>query len=184
MKAIGFVVLSVALLTWGLFVDPVRAQPSQSQLDTLIEQLGVAGAASNAVTSIELLGCSAVPNLISSIEDFRPFPDQFIQLPNDFRGAFEEFRTYSPDQVVDAIDALLTQATGLFSGFFIFNGGTDTDRAQAIAYWREQDASRTLGRCTSSIYPVPALAGWGVVLLVASMIGVAGWRRSLTNACS
>ncbi len=152
--------------------------PASISTSELIDNLVVPGKASSSVTRLELAGCAAVPQLISSIDDLREFPDFFIRLPNEFPGAFEDSRIYGPDVVADAIDALLTQATGLFSGFFIFNGGSDQDRAAAIDYWQNQGTSGLLGRCNAELFPVPMLSLHSLAILAMAtlVLGVVALR--------
>ncbi len=142
--------------------------PDQISLSELLQNLGELGKASSSVSRIETFGCQAVPILIDAIDDFRDFPDSRIQLPNDGPIAFEAFRTYGPEKVVDAIAALLNQATKL-NGPFIYNGGdfgtTDVERLEAIAFWRQAAANRNLLACNSSIYQVPALSTAALALL-------------------
>jgi len=48
---------------------------------------------------------------------------------------FETHRIYVPEQIVDALAAILNDLTGQNFGF-IYNGGSDQARAESIAGWR------------------------------------------------
>jgi hypothetical protein len=89
-----------------------------------------------AFLDLEALGCSAVPAVIERLDDRRPLPDPRLSLRNPGFSAFEGLRHYSPQQVVDALAAILNQVTGQDFGF-IYNGATDAARTETVQAWRE-----------------------------------------------
>ncbi len=77
----------------------------------------------------------AVPAMISLMDDRRPLQTHAISLLNRSKDAFEGKRHYAPKQVVDGLAAVLNQITGRsFSS--ISSGGSDRQRAAAVAGWR------------------------------------------------
>ena len=83
-----------------------------------------------------LRGCPAVPAIIERMDDRRTLPVPRISLRNKSPDAFEGMRHYGPQQVVDALAAILNQITGQRFGF-IYNGATDRERTKAIQEWRD-----------------------------------------------
>src|SRR5262245_923937 len=77
----------------------------------LIEQM-MNGTEHKAFLELEALGCSAVPAVIERLDDRRRLPVPRISLRNTRSSAFEGLRHYSPQQVVDALAAILNQVTG------------------------------------------------------------------------
>ena len=84
---------------------------------------------------LEDLGPSAVPAIIAQMDDRRPLAVAQISLQNRSPNAFEAVRHYGPEQIVDALDAILNQITGESFGFIV-NGGTETERSNSVAGWR------------------------------------------------
>jgi hypothetical protein len=89
-----------------------------------------------AFSDLEALGCSAVPAIVARMDDRRRLPDPRIALTNKSPDAFEGRRFYGPQQVVDALAAILNQMTGQDFGF-IYNGAGDDERARAVQSWRD-----------------------------------------------
>ncbi len=83
------------------------------------------------------MGPEAVPTLVALMDDRRPLPWSVLALENHAPNAFEDVRLYGPDLMVDAIAAALNQITGEHFGF-IYNGGTEAERAATVAGWRER----------------------------------------------
>jgi hypothetical protein len=84
---------------------------------------------------LETLGKSAVPAMAAHLDDRRPLAVEQISLVNHSSQAFEAMRHYGPEQVGDALAAILGQVAGI-SFDPIYNGGTDAQRRSAIAAWR------------------------------------------------
>jgi hypothetical protein len=102
----------------------------------LIGQMLNSATEHQAFSDLEALGCAAVPVIIERMDDRRPLPDHSISLRNNWPTAFEGLRHYSPQQVVDALVAVLNQLTGRDFGF-IYNGATDAGRTDTVRAWRE-----------------------------------------------
>jgi hypothetical protein len=81
--------------------------------------------------ALEELSAAAVPAVVALMDDRRPLVEQQISLVNGARDAFEDIRHYGPEQVVDALAAILNQISGASFGF-IYNGGPDSQR-RAVA---------------------------------------------------
>lgn len=85
---------------------------------------------------LEKMGIDAVPYLVDRLDDRRRLPFRYLALENKAINRFEVSRQYSPELVVDAIAALLNQLTG--ENFeFIYNGGSDISRSDAVKGWRK-----------------------------------------------
>jgi len=89
----------------------------------------------DAFRRLEDLGTASVPTIIDLMDDRRSLPIRQIDLENRFPGAFEAYRHYGPEKVVDALEAILNQLTSMSFGT-IYNGGTDDERARAVNGWR------------------------------------------------
>ncbi len=89
----------------------------------------------SAFEQIEGLGCAAVPAIIRRMDDRRKLPIAYIALRNESPNAFEAIRQYGPEEMVDALAALLNQLTGEHFEF-IYNGATSEARTQSVAQWR------------------------------------------------
>jgi hypothetical protein len=113
-----------------------RALPHYQTVHDLIAQLGtVSGSAQQRVFDrLIALGKPAVPAIIAQMDDRRPLRAESISLKNG-PDSFEATRHYGPALVVDGLDAVLDQITDTGLGS-VYNGGTDTARAAAIARWR------------------------------------------------
>lgn len=94
---------------------------------------------------IEALGKPAVPAIIALMDDRRELADHNMRLMNNFPDAFEAYRLYGPEKIVDALSAILNQITG--TGFTsIYNGGTEAERNADVAGWRIYASGRVCGQ--------------------------------------
>jgi hypothetical protein len=84
---------------------------------------------------LEGLGMAAVPAIVAHMDDRRPLSFPEISLVNFAPDAFEGIRHYGPEQIVDALAAILNQVAGP-SFEFIYNGGTEAERRSAVHAWR------------------------------------------------
>ena len=76
-----------------------------------------------------------MPAIIAQMDDRRPLRTHAISLVNHASGAFERTRQYGPEQVLDGLDAVLTQITSASFGDIV-SGGLDRQRDATIAGWR------------------------------------------------
>jgi len=88
-----------------------------------------------AFEKLEQLGADAVPAIVMLMDDRRDLPVQGISLRNKSANAFEAYRHYCPDKVVDALAAILNQITG-DSFADIVSGGSERERQKAVNGWR------------------------------------------------
>jgi hypothetical protein len=102
----------------------------------LIERMVKSGTEQKAFSDLEALGCRAVPAIVRRMDDRRGLPDPRTSLRNNSPDAFEAVRQYGPQQIVDALAAILNQMTGQDFGF-IYNGATDDERTKAVQGWRD-----------------------------------------------
>jgi hypothetical protein len=118
MKRVG------AIATFGSFVVLAFASspdPVATRVSALVNDMVDARREESAFSSLEALGRPAVPYMVGHLSDFRPLPVADISLRNNFPGAFEESRMYSPKTVHDALAAILNQITGEHFEF-VYNG--------------------------------------------------------------
>lgn len=124
----------------------LRAVPAPAAHDAevrrLVSELGGprgrpgAGARQRAIFArLEALGPAGVPTIVAHMDDRRALAEPAISLTNHAVDAFEGVRHYEPEQVVDALDAILNQITGQSFGV-ISNGGTEDQRRAAVNGWR------------------------------------------------
>jgi hypothetical protein len=88
----------------------------------------------SAFRQLQELGPQAVPAIIMLMDDRRDLAVPEISLQNP-PGHWEGVRHYSPEKVVDAMDALLNLITGQSFGT-VSNGGTESERREAVNGWR------------------------------------------------
>jgi hypothetical protein len=84
---------------------------------------------------LERLGKPAVPAIVAQLDDRRPLAVEQISLVNRPDHPIEALRHYGPEQIVDALAALLNQIAGP-SFDAIYSGGSDAQRRSAVAAWR------------------------------------------------
>jgi len=113
-----------------------REKPVDKQVAALIERMLNKKTEQKAFSDLEALGCPAVPAIIAQMDDRRTLPVPRISLKNKSPDAFEGMRHYGPQEVVDALAAILNQITGQDFGF-ISNGATDKERTNTIQGWRD-----------------------------------------------
>lgn len=106
-----------------------------SKVKKLIENMLVESKATGAYAELERLGFQAVPAIICQMDDRRELAVQGISLKNKSPKAWEAMRHYSPELVVDVLEAILNQITGNSFGS-IHNGGTEDERANTVNGWR------------------------------------------------
>jgi hypothetical protein len=107
-----------------------------AKVAALVEEALVEGTEAQAFQKLEALGCPAVPAIVKHLDDRRKLPVAYIRLQNHSADAFEAFRQYGPEVLTDALAAILNQVTGQHFGF-IYNGGTEEERAKVVKGWRE-----------------------------------------------
>ena len=89
---------------------------------------------------LESLGQKGVPSIIAQMDDRRPLAEAQISLQNHSPTAFEAVRHYRPEQIVDALDAILGQITGASNGLIV-NGGNAVERSAVVAGWQSYAAT-------------------------------------------
>ena len=106
-----------------------------SKVKSLIDDMLVESKATAAYAKLEELGIQAVPAIICQMDDQRELAVKHITLKNKSPNAWEATRHYSPELVVDVLEAILNQITGKSFGS-IHNGGTEDERANTVNGWR------------------------------------------------
>jgi TonB family protein len=117
-------------------VRRLSTEEIDQQVASLIERMLNEKSEQEAFADLEGMGCAAVPAIIKRMDDRRRLPDPTIALMNKAPDAFEAKRFYGPEQVVDALAAILNQVTGHHFGF-IYNGATSSERTKTVMGWRE-----------------------------------------------
>jgi hypothetical protein len=115
---------------------PDPSFPYFKQVHRLLAELPEASSERQAAIfeSLEKLGPDGVPAIIAQMDDRRPLAHRRISLVNYDPNAFEGIRHYGPELVVDALDAILNQVTGVAGS--IVNGGSERERRNAVSAWR------------------------------------------------
>lgn len=106
-----------------------------SKVKSLIDDMLVESKATAAYAKLEELGIQAVPAIICQMDDQRELAVKHITLKNKSPTAWEATRHYSPELVVDVLEAILNQITGKSFGS-IHNGGIEEERTSTINGWR------------------------------------------------
>lgn len=115
--------------------SPNPSVPHYRKVLSLIEQIETNKNKSAAFRQLESLGAEAVPAMIAQMDNRSPIPNTTLALKNLASDAFEGYRQYGPETVVDAIAAILNQITGESFGF-IYNGGSEDERRHTVNAWR------------------------------------------------
>jgi len=147
MKAALVVALTIAVLCSNCY-GQLSSATVEERVSTLIGQMLNSSTERQAFADLEALGCPAVPAIIELMDDRRSLPDPRISLKNKSPQAFEGLRHYSPQKVVDALAAILSQVTGRNFGF-IYNGATGAERTKTLRGWRDFLLARTQSAASS-----------------------------------
>ncbi|PTX95716.1 hypothetical protein [Opitutus sp. ER46] len=142
---------------------PVQNQPAFEKVRSIIAAMTREETETDSFNRLLRMGPTAVPAIITQMDDRRALPIEHITLENG-PGAFEATRHYGPQKVVDALDAILNQLTGQSFGNIV-NGGSDAERQSAIDGWRiylghaggrlQADRSVTKGDDWAARHPMP-----------------------------
>ena len=89
------------------------------------------------LAKLEALGCKYAPYIIMHMDDRRVLPSHLITFENLGANNFEGARHYGVELVVDALDALLNQMTGLIGYNYDYGRATTESRTQAVKGWEE-----------------------------------------------
>jgi len=116
------------------FLESSEKFPNEEKIKTLIGNILNPDKAKGAYRKIKTLDKNSIPALIKYMNDRRELPIKHIQLPNKSKNAFEAYRHYSPQQVIDLIAAILNQMTGMSFGS-IYNGGQNFQRQRVYHGW-------------------------------------------------
>ena len=131
--------LSLTMLGFSISLSSHGQRPTPTidrRVATLIEMTLNSTTEQQAFSDLEALGCPAVPAIIERMDDRRSLPIPQISLRNKFPQGFEAVRHYGPQQVVDALAAILNQVTGQSFGS-VYNGATDAERAATVRAWHD-----------------------------------------------
>ena len=82
---------------------------------------------------IEKIG---VPYIILALNNFKKLPIKYIKLENKSVNAFEKYRQYGPELVIDALAAILNQITGEDFGAIENGEATKEMRISVLNGWR------------------------------------------------
>jgi hypothetical protein len=145
-----FVLALLLLSPCAAFCNPSQNAKTDAQVAVLIEKMVNARTEHAAFADLEAMGCPAVPAIIRQMDDRRRLPDQSISLRNKAPDSFEGLRHYGPEEVVDALAAILNQLTAEDFGS-IYNGGTEEERSKTIQGWRHYvESTPTAKLCPAS----------------------------------
>ena len=81
-------------------------------------------------------GENGVPYIILHMHNFNELPINSITLENRSPNAFEGYRHYGPELVIDALDAILNQITGEYFGNIVNGEATEEMRLSVLNGWR------------------------------------------------
>ena len=104
-----------------------------------------------AATALIMLGQPAVPSIIRRIDDRRDMPVHALSFENRSPDAFEGVRHYGVEKVVDALNDILNDITGVYAGFIDVevgpkglrdNPGVEPQRKAVVDGWRAYLARR------------------------------------------
>ncbi|MBD3214618.1 MAG: hypothetical protein GF311_18550 [Candidatus Lokiarchaeota archaeon] len=116
------------------FLENPERVPNEEKIIKFITNVLNPEKAEETYKKVESFKSRDVPALVKYMNDRRELPLQHIQLANKSENAFEAYRHYSPQQVIDLIAAILNHITGMRFGF-IYNGETDSERDKTYKKW-------------------------------------------------
>ena len=90
----------------------------------------------NSFKQLEKLGEIGVPYIILLMDNFETLPIKSIILENNWEDAFESYRQYGPELVIDALAAILNQITGEDFGSIHNGDAAQEERILALNGWR------------------------------------------------
>lgn len=106
--------------------------PSYAEVKALIGRLTEPGQMEGAIRKLESMGPVIVPTLVALMDDRTQVNDD-LRVPTS--GGFEEYATYRPKAVVDAVAFLLGRLTKESFGE-LRNGASEAERAATVRGWR------------------------------------------------
>ena len=107
-----------------------------NRVDNYIRNISNEFSQNNSFRQLERLDEQGVPYIILLMENFRTLPARHIMLENKSINAFEKYRYYGPELIIDALAAILNQITGEHFGT-IYNGeATEEIRINVLNGWR------------------------------------------------
>ena len=113
---------------------PNEKEQYYEEVKKIIDEMVIEETQIKSYKKLDWLGEKAVPAIIMLMDDRRNLPAHRITL-KIYSEHWEANREYGPEQVVDALSAILNQITG-HSYYSISNGGTVEDRKKDIDAWR------------------------------------------------
>jgi hypothetical protein len=116
------------------FLENPKKVPNEDKIKQFITNILNPEKAEETYEKIESFNSKDVPALTKYMNDRRELPIQHIQLANKSENAFEAYRHYSPQQVIDLIAAILNHITGMTFGF-IYNGEISSERDKTYKKW-------------------------------------------------
>jgi hypothetical protein len=130
---------------------PDASLPHAAEVKALLDKLAAVPPAdpraaykqTEVLAVLQALGPTAVPAIVSQMDDRRPLAAQSVEVQNPTPENDYGVRDYSPKTIVDALDAELNQITGEFGT--IYNGGSDAERDSAVKAWRVYAHDLTCG---------------------------------------
>ena len=108
--------------------------PIEEKVKACIEEMLDPKKAEAAYKKLEKLGAKAVPAIIMNMDERRDLPVKHITLAIKSKNAFEAYRHYGPQKIIDVLAAILNQITGKSFGE-ISNGGTGAQRTRVYEGW-------------------------------------------------
>jgi len=127
-----------------------KLQKSETQVIRLIDCLTEAKQQPIAIKQLEKMGEPIVVLIIKHMDDRKSLGSKYVEFENKATNAFEKYRIYKPEQVVDILAGLLNQMTGESFGD-IYSGVHDFQRDEVIFMWREW--------CTNTLKAKPTDCG-------------------------
>jgi hypothetical protein len=117
-KKRALIAISLSVVLSSLNSDGQRSSSTvEKQVSLLIVRIGNRSTEQQSFADLEALGCQAIPAIIKHMDDRRRLPNPRVSLRNKSPQAFEGLRHYGPQEVVDALAAILNQITGQDFGF-------------------------------------------------------------------
>lgn len=136
------------------FHDPLREEvPAvHAEIHAAVERLIadlVRGpeAQRKSLRELEELGHAAVPAIVRHMDSRAALAEPKMVLVNHASDAFEPYRQYAPELVIDALAALLNQLSGESFGLD-WNRGNEHDRQKSVHAWRVYASYVARGKAT------------------------------------
>jgi hypothetical protein len=123
------------ILQEKLYESFIRDEAMDRKIKGCIDELVIEQKEMTAFDELLMMGVSAVPYIISHMDDYRELPIKYARLFIDDPDWFESMVQYGPELVIDTLGVILMGLTRENFGR-IWSNSTNEERQRALDGWR------------------------------------------------